>query len=1134
MNRLFLLVLLAIAAPAETLAVALPPSDERPAIKLPDFGAELRAFDTPYRQPVAWWPHVVNAAWGGGRGGPERNGGWLDKYWELVDCLDRSSDYSTHEYLTHRGIWYEVYGSNEYQETIHFHEDGAKKLLWDNGIARDPAGERVLSEDYNMKVKWWADRIGWNAYITCNNAPRWWAVIDYDWLTSPLLGFSVSQDNIGGPLSRIGAGGHGRYCNFCNSKFFHYLTLTGRLPEFRNRYKHIRDYVRDNLADVLRQLPPSVKHRWNAAEAQLLWQMCAPPVMSEYQKFLYLSHLHNFVRYYRDVKLSADRLGRPYDVHGNQGGSFIGPDPYQVALADFVDTVWFESAGISAYDMFKNGWNNSGGAFRYQMGQAMTGGRRPFMSMTAFHKHTPDLVEHEMAEQCAGGGVLFVNQEQFATEPELLTKFTDYCRLRHAHRDLYANPGRKPYAQAAVVYSIPTLMYRSYQYAGDAPPLNNLSGIARAMEEGHVPLDVVIFNHPEIHADHTALDDLRRYRLVILPALECLSDSQIEMLTRYVQSGGTLGLIGPCGARNEDNLPRQNSPVDAWRKAGRVVDILPGQNFLPVRAKESARTRELTQTAVAAVRGALGPGPILDGQLPPRLWVKCWAHGCDLASFHFVNYDIDFAAGKARPSGPTTITVTLPRDIPAEEAAWLTPDGKCRALPFSPAGPKQVRVTIPAVQVYGVLMIGRKGLDSVRSSILQAQALHARAAMASGGDWGSLKSQADAVDAMAGQALSKKLSADQASRYVQLAGELLHAAGREGDRKYLARLREAALAEGAVVSLAFGARQTASPWQAVTAKSDYTARQKFGWLPAGDDSQPTPEETCYAMAQKHGGPIVREVTAGNLLFWPYKEPAPLALRTHLACGSPRRFRVDFPPGNYRVRVVTTGPSWTNRNFLVSGMVSLDGSVRLPDAVHDRGTLVAREFDAATRDGKLEFEFGGATGWGIAAMVIRSCGSPTTDPQVVGGLRDWRISPRYANPDWYPIAETSYSPEKRLASLPDPGWTCVSASPGGWPVIDLGTNRQANTGDTVYAVATIDSAAAVAAQLHFSATSAAQLWLNGEPLAYVPNEKGIRSDELVIAARLKPGKNLLVVKLQRFWERRWLFYASLTGPAGHGP
>lgn len=197
--------------PGLALALPLPRAEAPVTIALPDFGADLRAFDLPEKRPVKWWPHVVNAAWGEGGGGSERNGGWLDKHWELVDYLDRSSDYTTHQWLTHRGIWYEVYGSNEYQETIHFHADGAKDLFWDNGIAQDMNGERVLSEHYNTKVAWWKEQVGWDACLVCNNAPCWSAVINYDRLTSPLLGHALSQDNIGGTTSRIGAGSHGRF-----------------------------------------------------------------------------------------------------------------------------------------------------------------------------------------------------------------------------------------------------------------------------------------------------------------------------------------------------------------------------------------------------------------------------------------------------------------------------------------------------------------------------------------------------------------------------------------------------------------------------------------------------------------------------------------------------------------------------------------------------------------------------------------------------------------------------------------------------------------------------------------------------------------------------------------------------------
>ena len=49
----------------------------------------------------------------------------------------------------------------------------------------------------------------------------------------------------------------------------------------------------------------------------------------------------------------------------------------------------------------------------------------------------------------------------------------------------------------------------------------------------------MIFNHREIHADRLTLDQLKRYRLVVLPALEGLTDAQIQRLEDYLQAGGT-------------------------------------------------------------------------------------------------------------------------------------------------------------------------------------------------------------------------------------------------------------------------------------------------------------------------------------------------------------------------------------------------------------------------------------------------------------------------------------------------------------------------------------------------------------------------------------------------------------------
>jgi hypothetical protein len=1078
-------------------ALPLPGANERVVPRLPDLTRVVSGFDRAERAPVSWSQYVINAGWGGGRGGPERQDGWIAKHWMLIDYLDRSGDFTSNEWLANHGIWFEVYGSNEYQETIHFTETGARELLWDNGIERDYNGNRVLSPEYNTSQQWWKDSIGWDAYIACNNAPRWSAIINYDLIGAAALGHAISQDNIGGPTSRIGEGSHGRYCDYCNLRFLDYLDRAGKLPEFRAQYKSMRDYVRETQTDVLRQLPPLGKWTYDPQQADVIAKLCDPPVLAEYQRFVYLSQLSDWLSYYTNMKLAAHRVdGREIDVHGNQGGSAIGSIPYQVALMDFVDTVWFESSGISAYDNFRWHWNNADGAFRYVIGRAMTRGTKPFMSMTAFQKDTPDIVEHEMAEACAGGGALFVNQEGFAEKPEVEQKLTDYYRFRQEHRALYQPQSSTPLSDVALVYSIPTMMYHDYMYAVSTP-LRALCGIARACQEGHIPYDVVILNHPLIHADHWKLEDLRRYRVLVLPAPECLSDAQIETLTAYLRQGGTLAVSGDCGVRNEDNLPRPQPPLGKWERAGRVVRILPGRTFLPPRVVESDETAQQTRDTVTALREALRGREVVSGQLPRLLWAKTWAHG-GFVSAHLVNYDVDFGIGAATPTPPVAVTLSLPTDLQAETATWLVPGQREQTLPLKVQG-DQATVTIPSVRVYGILVVGRAGAEAKGSEKLLARALAARAHFALG------REQPVAADRPA------------AERLLQEAQQ-----SRQGE--YLAGLRKAADASRAVKAFAFGAKQLTEPWQTVAPDTAYTTDRGFGWLPNTDDSDPTPEETFYYQAAKYGkGFLGPEPAVTRLPFWPYGEPVPAPLQFSLSSGTPRTFRVDVGPGTYTVRVVTTNPSWTNYNFRESGMVRCNGLCQLLDALHEKSALVAREFQAVTADGHLDLTFGGPTGWGVAAVVVTPA-QVSQEARTALALRSWQVSGRYANPEWWPVVSTSL--DSRLNDLPLPGWTAAQAPAEGLPLVDLGSNREAKTGDVVYAATIFDWPRAGQAELRFGASSQAELFVNGKPAGLIPNEKGVR-EEFRAYVPVRKGQNKLVVKLQRFWERRWMFYGELA-------
>lgn len=1096
-------------------AVDLPRCAEAPEIVLPDYGAELRAFDYPRTHPISWHSFMVNAGYGTGRGGPSRQPGkWFDTYWILCDYLDRSGDYVSHQYLSHRGIPFEVYGYNEYQETIHFHEQQALELFENNGIARDYNNELVMSEHYNLSVESWAKSQDFNAYIVCNNAPRWSSVINYDLLGSPLIGFATSQDNIGGPVSRIGAGCRGRYCDFCSLRFFDYLQREGKLPEFRARYSNIRDYVRERITQggPYRMLEGDL--RWNEVVDEQVRALCDDPVLAEYQKFQYMSHAHNLMRYYLDCKAMAERLGIEFDVHGNQAGGMLGINSYPLLISQFVDQAWFETAGMSQYDMFRYHWHNAHGAMRFVLGLASAPGK-PLLCMTTLGKEEPELLEHEYAESCAGGGVLFAQQAEWPEDSPKLEVLRQYWAFRHDHRAIFSAQDRRRHAQVAVVYSIPTQMYAQYRTSVQAPHFNDLSGIGRSLLDAHIPFDALIFHDPNMRADDWTVEDLQRYRVIVLPSVHCVSDAQVEALAQFLRTGGRIAVIGEFGLRDENNQPREPTALEYLRQQGEVTVLLDGQHMFFNRATESDATRAVADRAAHEVRTLEGQ-TLITGGLPRLLWVTPWVHGTGaeaILSVHLVNYDVDFEAGRANPTAPVQLSVRLPEALRAEEAIWLTPGGGPQALPLQIDG-DVARVQVPSVRIYGVVVIGPTGAERRRSDQLQGDAMIARARFALGGDLGEFAGQAEALAA---------LRAGDPSAYRAGAEALLRDVAARLDAALIAEYEAMADTEGAVLAIDFGASEDSGPWRALSADMAYTPERGYGWLPLADGSRPTPEETGYAFAHRY--PAGRDrIETGSLPFWPYgKQPPPQIIRRALFGCQQRTLRVDLPDGTYQVSVVTANPSWTMRSYRCSGMISANGAVREFDVPYYPGGAVRRSFAATVQGGHLDLTFGGPTGWGVCAVIIREAEADPGDALADEAVRDWLISPRYPNPQWWPIQQVRFRPDEHLAAPDTTGWTPVSADAGG--VVHLGDNTQAETGDVVYAVATLQADEDRPVWLNVGATSSAEVYVNGQRAAYLPNVKGLQRDECTFQVPLRAGPNTIVVKLERYWERQWMFYVS---------
>ena len=1086
----------ALAASALAAAATLPqgaPVEPR----VTDAAAELRGF---VPAPPAWSGEVVNAVLGEGSPGQvERRSGFLaaPERWALVDYVDRAYNYATHGWLARRGTAAEHYGFNEYQETLHLRPEAALALFGERGLARGPMGELVIDPLRTETGR---------SYIADPIEPRWSALLAYDMAASPLLGDAISQDNLGVSTWSMGPSALGSYSDAAARGFAAWRAARGEPP-----VAPIRSYLREHftpsiaaLSPYLRPAPADARRASSAARA-----LCADPVFADFQLYRQAANLAVWKRLYTDLRSIAARAGRDFDAHGNLSGSLLGPDPYPLSLAPLVDLPWFESSGLAEYDQFQHGWWNANGALRMEFALGAGAPDRPALFLANPQKKTADLMLHELGEISAGGGVPLANPDLLAqSAPEALAALASLLELRDRHRAVYQARGRVRIADVALLYSVATALFDQCvpnASSSDSPPQNDFGSAARALEDGHVPYDVVVLRHPDL-APGAREPDLSRYKLVLAPSLESLADADLARLTRFLKGGGTLAVLGKLGVRDERNRARGADALAALRAAGKVKLLLGGASFPETRSSPNTKGRALGAQLVAELAPLL-PGARVSGDLPQTTWLKLWHHAGGFASAHFVSYALDYATGAARPAPPVTVRLRLPGDVRPERAQWLVPGEPERELSVRLAG-GAAEVSLPALRVYGVLVLGPAGAEARASALARGDQRLARARRAGTG--------ASDLDARLGRVAA--LRRGDPAAYDSAAGALLRALSDERERAYLDGIARLGDAGDPVALFAFGQRADLGPWRAVRADSAYERALGFGWLPRDDDSSASPEERDYAGAIGQDPDALTSVPMASL-YWPYLPSAlPAPVSSALVSGPARTFRLDLPDGDYRVNLVAANGGWPRMNLLVSGLVTANGRPVLLDTPLDRGALLRRSFTSHVAGGALELRLGGPTGFGIAALQVEKASHSDPEPLAAGGVRRWQLSPRHPNPDWLPLDRLEL-PEAEPASE-------ALAAPEGIPLVDLGTLAQAEIGDVVVARAEIQRAGPGSAELRVGASSAARVYLNGALVLDLANVKGVEADEGRARVALRAGANRLEVRLERFWERRWLFFASV--------
>jgi hypothetical protein len=270
-----------------------------------------------------------------------------------------------------------------------------------------------------------------------------------------------------------------------------------------------------------------------------------------------------------------------------------------------------------------------------------------------------------------------VAQDSFSAPHELAAEVQGFLA---DHEHLYA--GDPTWAEVGVVYGV--LSNARSRAAVELPSDNRVNEIvegdvlafdqvSRVLAASAQPYDVLFFPDGELRADTLSVDDLGRYRTLVVPGVDDLTERQAELLEGYLDSGGRMVVVGTLGT----NLGER---ADGLRSHPSVTSAPPFRFGL----------------------GLLPHGPqvvVVEGRTDVAVNLQRTDAG---AALHFVRYDYDEAGDRVPPLDLLVLDVRLPFDVTGTEA--FSPEGDMVA-DARPSEGATVRVTLRSVPIAGIVLL---------------------------------------------------------------------------------------------------------------------------------------------------------------------------------------------------------------------------------------------------------------------------------------------------------------------------------------------------------------------------------------------------------------------------------------------
>jgi hypothetical protein len=281
-----------------------------------------------------------------------------------------------------------------------------------------------------------------------------------------------------------------------------------------------------------------------------------------------------------------------------------------------------------------------------------------------------------------------------------LDRCDQYVRFIRDNRGVYE--GVDHLADVGVLFSYASQIWDFWGWGTPAEPNHSLQwyGLAQALTDMSIQYGVVFAPDGSAIPDGLEVDDLLAYETIIVPWAYALRDQHIQLLEEVARSGRRLIIVGAFASLDEQQNQRQVDPLASLRSLGAIV--VPGLNF------ESYLNDPSGPGAAAALDA-------LNDLFPDRQvtvshgWVSAQLNRKGDALYcHLINRDLGDAGFVTQED--VEVTILPPGDLdlsPEARAVYQSPewqDGQPVLLALNRSD-GALQVTIPAVEVYGVLTI---------------------------------------------------------------------------------------------------------------------------------------------------------------------------------------------------------------------------------------------------------------------------------------------------------------------------------------------------------------------------------------------------------------------------------------------